>query len=76
MDGEHLVEMANDISHFFAGASAPGKAAEDVAGHIRRLWDPRMRRQIVAIYASGKGAFDPVARAAVALIAAGSPPPA
>ena len=46
------------------------EAAAEVAGHLKRQWDPRMRRQIVEILDSGEGAFCPVGRAAIALLAA------
>ena len=70
MNAEQLVQMVNDISAFFAPANAPAEAAAEVAGHIKRQWDPRMRRQIVAIWQSGEGDFSAVGRAAVALLAA------
>ena len=46
MDPHYLVTMANEIAAFFAGEE-PGKAAENVANHLRRYWDPRMRKQIL-----------------------------
>ena len=75
MDAEYLVQMVNDISNFFAPANEPAQAAAEVAAHLKRLWEPRMRRQIVEIWRSGDGAFSDVARAAVALLAAGAPAP-
>ena len=48
MNIDRLVAMANDISTFFAAESPPERAAEDVAQHLRRFWEPRMRRQIIA----------------------------
>ncbi len=66
---EQLVTMANDIANFFRGASDPGAGARNVADHLRRFWDPRMRRQIIAHYdAGGKGLSD-LAREGVALLA-------
>ncbi|MHB1872610.1 MAG: formate dehydrogenase subunit delta [Steroidobacteraceae bacterium] len=47
MNIDRLVKMANEISAFFAAESAREQAAQDVAGHLRRFWDPRMRRQII-----------------------------
>lgn len=68
MDAHHLVTMVNEIAAFFAGED-PGKAAENVANHLRRYWDPRMRRQIVehAQTHGGEG-LSQVAKAGVALI--------
>ena len=68
MEAEHLVEMVNDISNFFAPANPPAQAAAEVAGHLRRTWDPRMRRAIVA--QQGHADLSDVGRAAVALLAA------
>jgi len=69
MHAETLVRMVNDISAFFAPANPAPEAAAEVAGHIKRSWDPRMRRQIVEIWQAGQGEFSPVGRAAVALLA-------
>jgi formate dehydrogenase subunit delta len=70
MNVERLVDMANDISSFFAPAHEPGKAAAEVATHMRRQWEPRMRREIVDYWRTGDGGLSEVARAAVALLAA------
>jgi formate dehydrogenase subunit delta len=67
---EYLIEMANDISAFFAPGRASAQAAAEVATHIQRYWDPRMRREIVAAWRAGAPALSAVAGAAVALLAA------
>ena len=69
MDAEHLVEMVNDIANFFAPASGAQQAPADVAAHLKRFWEPRMLRQIVAVWRAGHGEFSEVGRAAVALLA-------
>ena len=46
MSVESLVRMANDIGHFFAAEPKRADAIAGIANHIRRFWDPRMRRQI------------------------------
>lgn len=76
MHAEQLVQMVNDISAFFAPASPAAEAAAEVAGHLKRQWEPRMRRQIVEIWRAGEGDFSAVGRAAVALLAAETPHPA
>ena len=73
MEAEYLVEMANDISNFFGSANEPAKASAEAASHMRRQWDPRMRRQVIEIWRSGTGHFTDVARGAVALLAAEKP---
>jgi len=47
VDVHKLVKMANEIGAFFESEPDHQLAVEGVAGHIKRFWDPRMRRQIV-----------------------------
>lgn len=68
MDPHHLVAMVNEIAAFFVGED-PGKAAENVANHLRRYWDPRMRKQIVAHAGEGGAGLSEVARKGVDLLA-------
>lgn len=49
MEGERLIQMANQIGQFFSAEPDQAVALEGIAGHLRRFWDPRMRRQIVAL---------------------------
>ena len=77
MNIELLVKMANEISEFFASESPPAQAAEDVALHLRRFWEPRMRRQIIAhARATGGAGLSELARRAVETLAAAEPEPA
>jgi formate dehydrogenase subunit delta len=46
MDVQRLVAMANDISNFFGSDPDAAAAAEQVAGHMKKFWEPRMREQI------------------------------
>lgn len=48
MKVEHLIEMANQIGDFFASMPDREEALHDIAEHIRRFWEPRMRRAILA----------------------------
>ena len=70
MNIDHLIKMANEISDFFAAESPPGQAPRDVANHLKRYWEPRMRREMLAHYARGAGGLSDIARAAVGLLAA------
>jgi formate dehydrogenase subunit delta len=45
--------MANDIGAFFNADQDKAEAAKNIAGHLTRFWDPRMRREIVAHYREG-----------------------
>jgi len=70
MNIDRLIEMANQISSFFATESLPGKASADVANHLRRYWEPRMRAAIVTYYHERHGAgLGEIAMGAVALLA-------
>jgi formate dehydrogenase subunit delta len=66
---ERLVSMANDIGAFFNAEADKAEAAKNIASHLRRFWDPRMRRQIVAHYREGGAGLDDVVRSAVRLLA-------
>ena len=52
MDIEHLVTMANEISAFFESEDKATAVAQ-AANHLRKFWDPRMRRQILEFTAGG-----------------------
>ncbi len=69
MSPDRLVYMANQIGKFFE--SQPGNAADGIATHIRKFWDPRMRKAIFAfIEAGGEGLNPPVREALEKLKAA------
>jgi formate dehydrogenase subunit delta len=53
MDGRKLVKMANQIAGFFAAEPDPKIAVENVASHLKRFWEPRMRREILAMLDAG-----------------------
>jgi len=61
--------MANDIGTFFEAEPDKAEAARGVANHLRRFWDPRMRRQIVEHYRGGGLGLRDVARSAIGLLA-------
>ena len=48
MDAGKLVRMANSIGAFFEAEPDPARAVAGVADHLRRFWDPRMRRALYA----------------------------
>ena len=68
MSVEHLVQMVNDIGHFFAAEPKRSDAVAGIAGHIQRFWDPRMRRQIAAHLAAGGAGLEELAREAIATL--------
>jgi formate dehydrogenase subunit delta len=66
---ERLVAMANDIGMFFDAEPDKAEAAKSIANHLKRFWDPRMRRQIVGHYREGGLGLNDAPRAAVGLLA-------
>ena len=48
MNVDNLVRMANQIGEFFQSMPDHAEAVDDVADHIRKFWEPRMRREIYA----------------------------
>ncbi|MGY0490704.1 formate dehydrogenase subunit delta [Streptomyces sp. WG-D5] len=59
--------MANDIAAH-QGHLPPADAAEAVAGHLTRFWDPRMKRRLYALVDDGADGLDPLVVAAVKLM--------
>ena len=47
MDVDNLIRMANQIGEFFESVPDRTQAMEDIATHIKRFWEPRMRRAIL-----------------------------
>lgn len=47
MDVNNLIKMANKIGTFFESMPNRQQAIEDIAMHLKRFWDPRMRRAIL-----------------------------
>jgi formate dehydrogenase subunit delta len=56
MNTDHLIQMANSIGDFFAAMPDPDEARADLATHIERFWEPRMRRSILVHLDSAQGA--------------------
>ena len=66
MSADRLVQMANDIGHFFAAEPQRVDAVAGIAGHIQRFWDPRMRRKIIAHLQAGGAGLEDLVREAIA----------
>jgi formate dehydrogenase subunit delta len=69
-NADHLVQMANDIGHFFQSEPDHEAAVAGVAAHIRRYWEPRMRKHIYAHLDQGGAGLSDIARDAIARLAA------
>lgn len=72
MDIQRLVAMANDIAAFFDSEPDRQVAAEGVRNHVRKFWEPRMRREIIAHVQKGGAGLTPTARSAVESLARGA----
>jgi len=64
MSPDRLIYMANQIGKFFQ-SQGHGNAAPDIAEHIRKFWDPRMRSAILAHLDAGGNGLDPDVRDAI-----------
>ena len=70
MNIDHMIKMANEITSFWEGEVGQDKAANEVATHLKRYWEPRMRGQMIGYFEQRQGAgLNDVAKAAVALLA-------
>lgn len=69
MNIERLVEMANDIANFFAAEPDHAVGVAGVATHIRRYWEPRMRKQILLHLDAGGHGLSDLAREGVQALA-------
>jgi formate dehydrogenase subunit delta len=64
MKAETLVRMANQMADFF-GAQSHDAAVAGIEDHIRKFWDPRMRKAMAEHLASGAAVgLKPLAREA------------
>ncbi len=66
MDLERLTYMANQIARNLA-AQGEEAAVQATCQHLKDFWDPRMK---AAILAGDRSMLDPIAKAAVARLAA------
>ena len=48
MNNDNLIRMVNRIGAFFAAMPDREEAMHDLAQHVRRFWEPRMRQQLFA----------------------------
>ncbi len=67
MSPDRLIHMANQIGKFFE-SQGHAKAVPGIADHVRKFWDPRMRKAILAHLDSGGAGLDPDVREAIAAL--------
>jgi len=61
---DKLVYMANQIGKFFVAQGGEG-VVDGIATHLKKFWDPRMRKAIVAHLDAGGAGLDVRVRKAV-----------
>ena len=61
------IRMINNIAAHF-GYLPTEQAVAEVANHVHRFWDPRMKRRLFELVDSDTRDLDPVAVAAAALL--------
>ncbi len=64
MTPDKLIRMANQIATFFDSQS--GDAAAEIADHLTKFWEPRMKNQLYAWADAGGDGLKPTVLAAVA----------
>lgn len=72
MNNDRLVSMANQIADFFQ-SYPEAEAVDGIATHIKKFWDPRMRRGIFAHLAAGGAGLKPLTLKALQQLAAQQP---
>ncbi|HTL50182.1 MAG TPA: formate dehydrogenase subunit delta [Steroidobacteraceae bacterium] len=69
MNVQRLVAMANDIANFFGSDPDPTSAADQVANHLKKFWEPRMREEIRRHVSAGGTGLSSIALQAVKKLA-------
>ena len=65
---KNLVHMANQIGQFYEALPDREEGLTGIAGHLRRFWDPRMRRALLHyVDAEGGDGLRPMVREAIDL---------
>ncbi|HEX4326828.1 MAG TPA: formate dehydrogenase subunit delta [Burkholderiales bacterium] len=62
---ENLVRMANRIGDFFESMPDRAEAVDGIATHIKKFWEPRMRRHILAYIEAGGSGLHPMVLEAI-----------
>jgi formate dehydrogenase subunit delta len=65
MHVDNLVKMANQIGSFFESMPDPVEAREGIANHIKKFWEPRMRRELLDYIDSGGDDLHPAVKEAI-----------
>jgi formate dehydrogenase subunit delta len=67
MDIDNLIRMANQIGAFYEAYPDPDAASREIASHLKRFWEPRMRNDLLEhVRAHGPAGLAPLVASAVA----------
>jgi formate dehydrogenase subunit delta len=67
MNDATTIRMANQIAAFFK-AYPHEEAVKEIADHINRFWEPRMRQAFFALLAKGGAGLDAAVKEAASLV--------
>jgi len=74
MNRQHLIRMANQIGAFFEAMPDREQAVADVATHLARTWEPRMRTELLKSLGTAEEAqLKPVVRDALIRLGCSKP---
>lgn len=66
MNIDRLIAMANQIGSFFGAYPDTEQAKKDIANHLKRFWEQRMRKQIVRHVIENQGiGLEPIVQSAI-----------
>lgn len=66
MHVDHLIRMVNQMGSFFEAMPDRSEALHDLAQHLKRFWEPRMRKELlVHLDSRGSGELNPVPAEAI-----------
>jgi formate dehydrogenase subunit delta len=69
MNPANLIKMANQIGAFFEAMPNREQAVKDIAAHIQKNWEPRMRSALLQhVGRSGDIELSPLVREALLLV--------
>ncbi len=69
MNPHNLIKMANQIGDFFSAMPDAEQAKHDIADHMQRFWEPRMRQNLMShLDQHGDAQLKPMVRAALVLM--------
>ena len=60
MNNDNLVRMVNQIGAFFESMPDRAEALQELAMHLKKFWDPRMRKALLELMDEKGGGSDQI----------------